>query len=59
MWQDPIVSEIRQQRKTIEKSCKNDFNKLLEKAEEIQKTYSKKVISKPSKKLTKIIHQQL
>ena len=50
MWEDPIVKEIRQQRKQIEETCNNDFNEILKKAAEIQKRHSNRVVSKPSKK---------
>lgn len=50
MWEDPIVKEIRQQRKQIEDNCNNDFNEILKKAVAIQKLYSNRVVSKPSKK---------
>ncbi len=53
MWQDPIVKEIRQQRKRIEKNCNNDFNEILQKAFIIQKKYSDRVVSKPSKQKNK------
>ena len=48
MKSDPIVSEIRKQRKKIEESCNNDFNLIFQQAVEIQNKYQDRLVSKPS-----------
>ncbi len=50
MWQDPIVEEIRKQRFKIEADCGNDFNKIFEKALEVQNKFAKRLVSKPAEK---------
>jgi hypothetical protein len=50
MWEDPIVKEIRQQRKQIEETCNNDFIEIFKNAIAIQKKYSNRVVSKPARK---------
>lgn len=48
MWEDPIIKETRKIRREIESECGNDFEEIVKRAIEIQKRYSKRVVSKPS-----------
>ena len=50
MWEDPIVAEVRKHRKKIEDDCDGDFDKLFERAMQIQKKYAKKLVSRPTAK---------
>lgn len=45
MWEDPIVTEVRQARFEIERECASDFHKIYERALEIQKQIAEKCIS--------------
>ncbi len=47
MWEDPIVEEVRQQRKEIEAKCGDDFDQLFKMAKFIQKKYSFQLASLP------------
>jgi hypothetical protein len=50
MWTDPIVEEVRDERKRIEAACENDFNELLNRAKEIQSRFQGQIVSKPQRK---------
>lgn len=42
MWEDPIVKEVRETRLEIERECDGDFQKIYERALEIQKRLAEK-----------------
>ena len=45
MWEDPIVKEVRQARLEIEQECSGGFQKICERALEIQKKVAEKRVS--------------
>ncbi len=47
MKEDPIVEEVRRIRFQIEEECNNDMEKVYQKALELQKSYTQKLIVKP------------
>ncbi len=52
MWKDPIVAEVRKNRKRLEESCGNSFQQIYRKAIEIQQQFKGDVIvAKPSRRL--------
>ncbi len=50
MWTDPIVEEVRKNRREIEKECNGDLSLLFAKAKEIEKTLKGRLVSKVLKK---------
>lgn len=53
MWDDPIVGEVRRARLEIEKECGGDFDRIYERALEVQKNSTAKIVSRPdSAKIT-------
>ncbi len=47
MREDPIVEELRIIRYEIEKECNNDMEKIYQKALELQKSTTQKLVTKP------------
>jgi hypothetical protein len=47
MWDDPIVGEVRRARLEIEKECGGDFDQIYERALEVQKKTTSKLVSRP------------
>ena len=47
MWDDPIVGEVRRARLEIEKECGGDFDQIYERALEVQKKSTAKIVSRP------------
>jgi hypothetical protein len=47
MWDDPIVDEVRRARLEIEKECGGDFDQIYERALEVQKKTTSKLVSRP------------
>lgn len=45
MWDDPIVNEVRRARLEIEKDCDGDFDQIYERALEVQKTSTGRLVS--------------
>ncbi len=46
MWDDPIVNEVRRARLEIEKECDGDFDQIYERALEVQKNSTSRLISR-------------
>ncbi len=57
MWEDPIVKEVRQVRLEIEQECGEDFQKIYERALEVEKKVAEQRISddKPEKEKAPLI----
>ena len=53
MWEDPIVKEVREARLEIEQECANDFDKIYQRALEIQKQVANRQVSRPLAKKEK------
>jgi hypothetical protein len=49
MWKDPIVEKIHKIRLQIERECENDFEKIYDKALEVQEAHKKRLITRPLK----------
>mgnify|MGYP000526583343 CR=1 FL=1 len=47
MREDPIVEEVRRIRFQIEKECNNDIEEIYQKALELQKSHTQKLVIKP------------
>ena len=47
MRKDPIVDEVRRTRLEIEKECAGDFDQIYERALEVQKKTTSKLVSRP------------
>ncbi len=47
MWDDPIVNEVRRARLEIEKECDGDFGQIYERALEVQKKSTSRLVSRP------------
>jgi hypothetical protein len=47
MWDDPIVNEVRRTRLEIEKECDGDFDQIYERALEVQKNSTSRLVSRP------------
>ena len=46
MWDDPIVNGVRRARLEIEKECDGDFDQIYERALEVQKDYTARLVSR-------------
>jgi hypothetical protein len=50
MWKDPIVTEVRENRKRLEEGCGNSIHQIYEKAVEVQRQFKGEIIVAKGKK---------
>jgi hypothetical protein len=48
MWKDPIVEEVRQARREIERECGNSFEGISARARQVQEAYKERLADRPS-----------
>ena len=48
MWEDPIVAEVRRVRAEIEAECASDFDRIYQRALNIQKEITDKLVFRPA-----------